>query len=159
MLDEAGLGWVVGRSLDERVPASGEAGELLHVGLGVHLPCGGPVPEGKGILQQGCDRQGQIRRIGGGLGHLVAAPQQVGQAALVGGECEPAVGGPAVTHDHPGEVSPEHDHRLGVAPAGGDEVDGDPLAHEGPQPCPPARQPVSSGETTPELRTPATRPR
>jgi hypothetical protein len=75
----------------------------------------------------------------------------------MGGVLEAAIRRPAVAFQHAGVALAEDRRRVGVAAAWGDPVDRDLRADEGPQPrpCPPTRQPVSSGATTGLARTPA----
>ena len=90
-------------------------------------------PQGEGVLQD--------RLHGGGPGavgmigpQVLAAPQQMRQAGLVGRVLETAIRHPSVPHQHAREVGAEHRRRVGEPAAGADGVDRRLRGGERPQP-------------------------
>jgi hypothetical protein len=81
------------------------------------------------------ERVGDARLAGERVGdHLARPPQQMPIAGLMGGELKAPVGSPAVALKHPGEVLAQDHLGVLVPAAGGDQVNGHPLAGERPQP-------------------------
>ncbi len=113
-----------------------EAGAANGVGGGVGEVAGGAVvAQRERGEHQSAHRVGDTRLAGAGVfEQLVAAAQQVREAGLVGGVGEAAVRRPAVALDHPCVAVAEDAGGDVVAAAGGDPVDGHPVAGEDPQP-------------------------